>query len=200
LLFRRIPGFLGEFSGITVATARQAIPSPPPASPSPWRSSPSRSPGPRQPQHPAQPGPHTRDVRAQPGGLGHDRRVHVVRPQPLGGQQAHTRSSSSRLEIPIISGRPVPKCVPMSPRAAAPSSASRTAWVSTSASESPSSPRGCGTVTPPRTSGRPATSRCMSTPIPLRSPPAPAALTLLPLPGSPGPAGSARRGRDPPGS
>ena len=46
--------------------------------------------------------------------------------------------------------------------AAAPRRASITAWVRTSASECPSSPRGWGTSTPPRIRRRPSTSRCTS--------------------------------------
>ena len=52
--------------------------------------------------------------------------------------------------------------VPMSPRPPAPSRASITAWVRTSASEWPSSPRSCSTSTPPRTSGRLAPKRWLS--------------------------------------
>ena len=58
---------------------------------------------------------------------------------------------------------------PMSSRPAAPSSASMTAWVRTSASEWPSRPCSYGSVTPPRISGRPATSLCESQPMPVRT-------------------------------
>ena len=52
--------------------------------------------------------------------------------------------------------------LPMSPIAAAPSSASMTAWVSTSASEWPSRPFSNGMRTPPRIRDRPSTSRWTS--------------------------------------
>ena len=55
---------------------------------------------------------------------------------------------------------------PMSPSAAAPNSASVMACSSASASEWPSRPWLCGTVTPPSTSGRPVTSWCTSQPSP----------------------------------
>jgi len=54
------------------------------------------------------------------------------------------------------------KRVPMSPDPAAPSRASITAWVSTSASEWPSRPRECSISTPPRTRRRPAAKRWLS--------------------------------------
>src|SRR5947209_3781346 len=56
----------------------------------------------------------------------------------------------------------------MSPRPAAPSRASVTAWRTASASEWPASPFGWSIRTPPRTSGRPPTSRCVSCPLPTR--------------------------------
>ena len=56
----------------------------------------------------------------------------------------------------------------MSPRPAAPSSASTIACVSTSASEWPASPRSPGISTPPRISGRPSSKRCVSMPMPVR--------------------------------
>src|SRR5690606_27331000 len=56
-----------------------------------------------------------------------------------------------------------------SPRAKHDSSASATAWSSTSPSECASGPRGLpGTVTPPRINGRPATRRWESRPWPTR--------------------------------
>src|SRR5437764_339480 len=67
----------------------------------------------------------------------------------------------------------------MSPRPAAPSRASVTAWRTTSASECPANPRGCSTRTPPRTSGRPATRRCVSWPDPTRNTGAPFCLATL---------------------
>src|SRR6266852_1196534 len=59
------------------------------------------------------------------------------------------------------------KCSPISPSAAAPSSASHIAWMSTSASEKPSSPFSKGITTPPTTSFRPATRACRSKPCPI---------------------------------
>src|SRR5205823_7119102 len=79
-----------------------------------------------------------------------------------------TRRSSARLEIPRYRGSPSGKWRPRSPSASAPRSASAIACVSTSASEWPSRPRALGTVTPPRTSGRPSTSGWRSNPRPTR--------------------------------
>src|SRR5204863_883107 len=59
------------------------------------------------------------------------------------------------------------KCRPMSPSAAAPRSASHTAWTSTSASECPARPFSNGMFTPPRMSFRPFTSACTSYPWPI---------------------------------
>src|SRR4051794_36035574 len=56
----------------------------------------------------------------------------------------------------------------MSSRPAAPSRASMTACVRTSASEWPASPSSCGMSTPPRMSGRPGSNRWLSTPMPVR--------------------------------
>src|SRR5919202_4128732 len=56
----------------------------------------------------------------------------------------------------------------MSPRPAAPSSASISACVITSPSECPASPRGEGIATPPSTSGTPSAKAWASTPIPIR--------------------------------
>src|SRR4051794_19268934 len=57
----------------------------------------------------------------------------------------------------------------MSPRAAAPSSASQMAWSRTSASLWPSRPLSCAISTPPMTSFRPATSGWTSKPWPTRT-------------------------------
>src|SRR4051812_42864067 len=57
----------------------------------------------------------------------------------------------------------------MSPRAAAPSSASISACVITSPSEWPARPRGESKARPPSTSGTPGSSACASTPVPIRS-------------------------------
>ena len=54
------------------------------------------------------------------------------------------------------------------PSAAAPSRASITAWVRTSASEWPARPSSCGMSTPPRISGRPVANACVSIPRPVR--------------------------------
>src|SRR6185312_12339529 len=62
---------------------------------------------------------------------------------------------------------------PMSSRPAAPSRASITACVRTSASECPASPRSWGISTPPRISRRPSASRWESYPRPVRVTPAP---------------------------
>src|ERR1017187_1337935 len=56
----------------------------------------------------------------------------------------------------------------MSPSAAAPSSASATAWANTSASLWPSKPTSCGIWTPPMMHLRPSANRCTSIPIPTR--------------------------------
>src|SRR5205085_217276 len=57
----------------------------------------------------------------------------------------------------------------MSPRPAAPSNASMSAWVTTSPSECPARPRGEGIATPPSTSGTPSAKAWASNPIPTRS-------------------------------
>ncbi len=72
------------------------------------------------------------------------------------------------LDAPFHRGSVSGKCRPMSPRATAPRIASVMACASTSASEWPASPFSDGTVTPPRMSGRPSTSRCRSYPVPTR--------------------------------
>src|SRR5438270_7622454 len=56
----------------------------------------------------------------------------------------------------------------MSPRPAAPNTASMSACVTTSPSEYPARPRGEGIATPPRTSGTPSSKAWASTPIPTR--------------------------------
>src|SRR5437764_3577721 len=61
--------------------------------------------------------------------------------------------------------------MPMSPSAAAPSSASVMACASTSASECPARPNSQGIVTPPNISGRPGTMRWTSQPCPVRNSP-----------------------------
>jgi hypothetical protein len=82
--------------------------------------------------------------------------------EPLPGDERDSAPSRSRLEASFHRGSVSGKCLPMSPRQAAPRIASVAAWQTTSASEWPSAPVGEGIVTPPRTSGRPPTSRCRS--------------------------------------
>src|SRR3954451_19337652 len=71
--------------------------------------------------------------------------------------------------MPFSSGSSGGNIAPMSPSAAAPSSASISACVITSPSEWPASPRGESNATPPRTSGTPGSRACASTPVPIRS-------------------------------
>src|SRR5229473_3265877 len=86
------------------------------------------------------------------------------------------RSSSSRctpsrkikLEAPFHLGSVSGKCMPISPRLAAPNNASQMACDSTSPSEWPSGPLSKGTSTPPKTNLRPPVSRCRSYPMPER--------------------------------
>ena len=79
------------------------------------------------------------------------------------------RSSNAMLDTPFgTDGSFGGKCEPMSPSAAAPSSASMMAWAAMSPSLWPSSPRSDGTGTPPSTSGAPSISRCASYPMPKR--------------------------------
>ena len=72
---------------------------------------------------------------------------------------------------PAHAGSVAGKWRPRSPRPAAPSSASATAWATTSASLWPASPAAPGMVTPPRTRGRPGSpeKRCTSNPCPTRN-------------------------------
>ena len=81
-------------------------------------------------------------------------------------------ASIAMLDAPFHRGSVSGKWRPMSPRATAPRTASVIACASTSASECPASPFSDGTVTPPRMSGRPSTSRCKSYPVPTRMGPA----------------------------
>src|SRR4051794_7222040 len=83
-------------------------------------------------------------------------------------------SESASLKRWSVSG----KCWPMSPRPAAPSSASMIACVRTSASEWPARPSSCGMSTPPRISGRPGSKRWLSTPRPVRITSSPASPVL----------------------
>ncbi len=80
-----------------------------------------------------------------------------------------TATCSRRPEsAPWKAGSVSGKWRPMSPRPAAPSSASVRACSSASASEWPSRPLSKGIVMPPSTSGRPSTRRCVSQPSPMR--------------------------------
>src|SRR3954454_1593833 len=80
---------------------------------------------------------------------------------------ASVRSVSD--ETPRKRSSPEGNSDPMSPSPAAPSTASMSAWASTSPSECPASPRGCSSSTPPRTSGMPSSRACASTPMPTRT-------------------------------
>ena len=88
----------------------------------------------------------------------------ITYPSPC--NSSPTCASSFRLSAPSYAGSVSGKCCPISPSAAAPSSASITACTSTSASECPSSPSVCGISTPPKMSLRPSTRRCTSYPVP----------------------------------
>ena len=85
---------------------------------------------------------------------------------PFWFKSSPTWARSCRLSAPSYTGSVSGKCCPISPRAAAPSSASMIACKSTSASECPRSPSVCGISTPPKMSLRPSTSLCTSYPIP----------------------------------
>ena len=78
-----------------------------------------------------------------------------------------TCSNNLILEIPLYCGSVSGKCFPMSPSAAAPSSASMIACSKTSASECPKSPSVCGIFTPPRIRSLPSTNLWTSYPIPI---------------------------------
>src|SRR5258708_3104367 len=71
-------------------------------------------------------------------------------------------SRNRRLFAPFHLGSVSGKCVPMSPRPAAPSSASQSAWATTSPSECPTGPLSKGTSMPPMMSLRPSARRCRS--------------------------------------
>src|SRR5580765_6489275 len=77
--------------------------------------------------------------------------------------------SNASDETPRKRSSPEGKSDPMSPRPAAPSTASMSACASTSPSEWPARPRGWSSSTPPSTSGTPASSACASTPMPTRT-------------------------------
>src|SRR2546421_1672693 len=89
--------------------------------------------------------------------------------QPCSSRNEQTSPSRSMLSASRQRSSVSGKCCPMSPSPAAPSSASMTACVSTSASECPLRPRSAPSIsTPPSTSRRPSASRCESYPIPER--------------------------------
>src|SRR5829696_1028010 len=89
--------------------------------------------------------------------------------QPAAATSPATLRHRSMVEAPAQRGSAEGKWWPRSGRPAAPSTAAEAAWPATSASEWPSRPSSKGTTTPPRTSGRPGTSRWASTPCPTRS-------------------------------
>ena len=89
--------------------------------------------------------------------------------QPAARTRRAASASSTDESAPLKAASVSGKWRPMSPRPAAPSSASVMACSSASASEWPSSPWLCSMRTPPRISGRPATSACVSQPSPMRS-------------------------------
>ena len=76
------------------------------------------------------------------------------------------RAASSGCRRPSSATSESGNSLPMSPRFAAPSTASVIAWDTASASEWPVSPRSCGMRTPPRTRSRPSANRCESYPKP----------------------------------
>ncbi len=103
-------------------------------------------------------GAHFRDVWRQFGPLGHDRGIDIgdlpaMRCQQVAGI-AQKMGAGFVFPARIAAG----KCWPISPRAAAPSSASTMAWSTVSASEWPSRPCSDGMITPPSINGRPVTS------------------------------------------
>src|SRR5512143_48869 len=87
---------------------------------------------------------------------------------PPSARSRPTSSSKTRLDMPLYFGSESGKCLPMSPRPAAPRSASQTACRRTLASEWPRSPCSAGMSTPPTMSLRPAVKRCTSKPVPIR--------------------------------
>ena len=79
------------------------------------------------------------------------------------------RGAAARCRVRRASGASVDgNHSPMSPRSAAPSSASISAWTAASPSEWPASPRGWGIRTPPSHSGTPSAKACTSRPEPTR--------------------------------
>ena len=76
-------------------------------------------------------------------------------PMPCAPTMAETCASRPVESAPAQVGSDAGKWRPRSPSPAAPSIASATAWATTSASLWPARPAAPGTVTPPRTSGRP---------------------------------------------
>ena len=69
--------------------------------------------------------------------------------------KSRAASKNRKLSAPCHFGSESGKCIPISPRAAAPSSASVIACDSTSASECPARPNSQGIATPPKINGRP---------------------------------------------
>lgn len=86
---------------------------------------------------------------------------------PFSRSSAATLRSSIFESMPLKSSDVSGKCIPMSPSAAAPSSASHTACIATSPSECATNPFVCGISIPPSTRGSPSASACTSYPCPI---------------------------------
>ena len=103
---------------------------------------------------------HGRDMRGQLRALAEDRGVDVADLiAVLGNDAGDLAGQGQRVRALVGGGRYPGKCWPMSPSAAAPSTASITACSSTSASEWPSRPFSYGISTPPIMSLRSSTKR-----------------------------------------
>ena len=89
--------------------------------------------------------------------------------QPAARTRSRAARSISAESRPRLAGSVSGNISPMSPRAAAPSRASVTAWSSTSASLWPTARRSWGMSIPPKRIGPPGSSRCVSWPIPTRT-------------------------------
>ena len=109
----------------------------------------------RQPEGLGQLFAHGRDVGRQLGPLAEDGGVDVLDLPAILVQDLGHAAGQLEAVGAEYSGSVSGKCLPISPSAAAPSTASITAWASTSASEWPSRPFSKGTSTPPRISLRP---------------------------------------------
>ena len=133
------------------ATARQATPSPRPSAPSPSGRLPLTVTG----APPPRPGARAWPRRGrQPGGVEHHGAVDVpIARQPAARTSATARHSRSIESAPAHAGSVSGKCWPMSPSPAAPSSASVTAWATTSASLWPTRPGSPGNAARRRARG-----------------------------------------------